>query len=101
MYEMIDMHSKYDNMHNNGIFYALICINNHIIKCINYMLSTINFPFHMVLEKFSFMKKTTLESLMFAPHDMSSILPPLCALCTIFPLSCNCRDIIFDKFIEF
>ena len=22
MYEMIDMHSKYDNMHKNGMFYA-------------------------------------------------------------------------------
>ena len=46
MYEMVDMHSKYDNMHKNGIFYAKICINNHIIICINYMLSpryTLNF----------------------------------------------------------
>ena len=30
---MIDMHSKYDNMYKNGMFYALICINNHIIAC--------------------------------------------------------------------
>ena len=30
---MIDMHSKYDNMHNNGMFYALIYINNYIIAC--------------------------------------------------------------------
>ena len=36
---MIDMHSKYDNMHKNGMFYALICINNHIIACVNFMLS--------------------------------------------------------------
>ena len=36
---MIDMHSKYDNMHTNGMFYALICINNHIIACVNCMLS--------------------------------------------------------------
>ena len=36
---MIDMHSKYDNMHKNGMFCALICINNLIIACINYMLS--------------------------------------------------------------
>ena len=35
MYEMIDMHSKYDNMHKNGMFCANICINNHIIICIN------------------------------------------------------------------
>ena len=30
---MIDMHSKYDNMHTNGMFNALICINNHVIAC--------------------------------------------------------------------
>ena len=30
---MVDMHSKYDNMDTNGMFYALICINNHIIIC--------------------------------------------------------------------
>ena len=28
---MIDMNSKHDNMHKNEMFYALICINNHII----------------------------------------------------------------------
>ena len=38
---MIDMRSKYDNMHKNGIFYALICINNHIVACVNYVLSII------------------------------------------------------------
>ena len=27
---MIKMHLKYDNMHTNGMFYALICINNHV-----------------------------------------------------------------------
>ena len=36
---MIDMHSKYDNMHTNEMFYALICINNHIIECVNCILS--------------------------------------------------------------
>ena len=35
---MIDIHLKHDNMHKNGMFYALIYINN-IISCINYMLS--------------------------------------------------------------
>ena len=29
---MIDMHSKYDNIHKNGMFYTLICINNHVIR---------------------------------------------------------------------
>ena len=33
------MHSKYDNMYKNVMFYALICIYNHIIVCINCMLS--------------------------------------------------------------
>ena len=37
---MIDMHLKFDNMHKNRIFYALIFINNHIISCIDFMLST-------------------------------------------------------------
>ena len=36
---MIDIYSKYDNMHENRIFYALICFNNHIISCIICMLS--------------------------------------------------------------
>ena len=39
MHEIIDMHSKYDNMHKNEMFYALVCINNYIISCINCMLS--------------------------------------------------------------
>ena len=33
LYEMIEMHSKYDNMDKNGMFYALICINNHVFAC--------------------------------------------------------------------
>ena len=36
---MIDMHSKYDNMHLNGIFNGLICKNNHLNSCINCMSS--------------------------------------------------------------
>ena len=36
---MIDMYSKYDNIHENGIFSALLCINNHITTCRNFMLS--------------------------------------------------------------
>ena len=35
---MIDIHSKYDNMHKNGIFYALIYFNDHVKSCINFML---------------------------------------------------------------
>ena len=31
------MHSKYDNMHMNGMFYALICINNYIITSLSCM----------------------------------------------------------------
>ena len=33
------MHSKYDNMHKNGMFYALLCINNYVITSMNCMLS--------------------------------------------------------------
>ena len=36
---MIGIHSKHDNMNKNGIFYALIYINNNINTCIDYMLS--------------------------------------------------------------
>ena len=36
---MIEMHSKYDNMHINVMFYALICINNHVLSCLDCMLS--------------------------------------------------------------
>ena len=43
---MIEMHSKYDNMHKNGMFYALICINNHIIVCINCVLSSTHLLLH-------------------------------------------------------
>ena len=40
---MIDMHSKYNNMHTSGIFNTLICINNHVNSCINYMLSVVRY----------------------------------------------------------
>ena len=36
---MIDIYSKHDSMHKNGIFYVLIYINNRIILCVNYTLS--------------------------------------------------------------
>ena len=37
---MIELHSKYDNMNTNGMFYALICINNYVFACQDCMLST-------------------------------------------------------------
>ena len=36
---MIEMHSKYDNMHINVMFYALNCMNNHVLSCQDCMLS--------------------------------------------------------------
>ena len=42
LHKMIDMHSKYDNMHTNRIFNVLNCINNYVNSCINCMLSTIH-----------------------------------------------------------
>ena len=36
---MIEMYLKYDNMHTNKIFNALIFINNHVNSCKNCMLS--------------------------------------------------------------
>ena len=38
-HKMIDIHSKHNNMHKNGMFNALISLNNHIITCIDCMLS--------------------------------------------------------------
>ena len=39
LHRMIDMHLKFDKMHINGMFYALIFIINHLITSINCMLS--------------------------------------------------------------
>ena len=39
LYKMIEILLKYDNMHIIGVINALNCINNHIITCINSMLS--------------------------------------------------------------
>ena len=39
MHRMIKMHSKYDNMHINVMFYALNCMNNHVLSCLDCMLS--------------------------------------------------------------
>ena len=38
---MIEILLKYDNMHIIGVINALNCINNHIITCINSMLSAL------------------------------------------------------------
>ena len=46
---MIDMNAKYDNMHKNEIVYVLICINNHIITSINFILSTTQSPLETFL----------------------------------------------------
>ena len=35
---MIDMHSKYDAMHKNRVFNALIWMNNHTIACYHFSL---------------------------------------------------------------
>ena len=40
LHKMINMQLKYDNMHTNGIFNALILINNLVNLCMNCMLST-------------------------------------------------------------
>ena len=40
LHEMIDIYSKYYNMHTIEIFYVLIYIKNHVNSCINCMLST-------------------------------------------------------------
>ena len=42
LYKIIEMQSKYDNMHKNIIFNALNYINNHNNSCTNCMISLIN-----------------------------------------------------------
>ena len=39
LHKMIEIYLKYDNMHIFVVINALICINNHVITCINSMLS--------------------------------------------------------------
>ena len=41
LHKMIEIHSKYDNMHTNTKFHVLNCINNHVNSCINGMLSMV------------------------------------------------------------
>ena len=38
---MMNIHSKYDNKYKNGMFYAFICISDHVIISIICMLSVI------------------------------------------------------------
>ena len=40
---MIEIYLKYDNMHIFGMINAFNCINNHVISCINSMLSVHHF----------------------------------------------------------
>ena len=49
LHKMIDMHLKYDNMHTNGTFNVLNCMNNHVDSCINCMLSTSTSGIHVFL----------------------------------------------------
>ena len=39
LHKMIEIYLKYDNMHIFAVINALICINKHVITCINSMLS--------------------------------------------------------------
>ena len=39
---MIEIYLKYNNMHTFGMINSFICINNHVISCINSMLSIEN-----------------------------------------------------------
>ena len=48
LHKMIEIHSKYDNMHTKRIFNALNCVNNHVNSCTNCMLST-RLPFYRIL----------------------------------------------------
>ena len=41
MHRMMNLDSKYDNMHKIGMIYVLKCTNNHVISSISCMLSTV------------------------------------------------------------
>ena len=43
LHKMIDIYLKFDNMHTNKIFNALICINTRVNSCTNCMLSHPNY----------------------------------------------------------
>ena len=47
---MTDIYSKYDNMHKNGMFYALDYINNHVllVKIVCYFWHETKSPRHLV-----------------------------------------------------
>ena len=40
---MINIYSMYDNMHRIEMFYALICINNHVILSVSYLLFVVKY----------------------------------------------------------
>ena len=44
LHKMIEICLKDDNMHEFMMINALICINNHVITCINSMLSVVDSP---------------------------------------------------------
>ena len=43
---MMNMHSKYDNIHRDGMNYTLKCTINHVISSINCMLLVLPNPIH-------------------------------------------------------
>ena len=45
---MIDMYSKYDSVHRNKFFYAIICINKYVITSISCMLSWRKFKYFSI-----------------------------------------------------
>ena len=41
LHRIMNMHSKYDNMHKNEIIYVVKCTNNHVISSVSNILSII------------------------------------------------------------
>ena len=93
MHEMKYMHSKYDNVHKYIMFYVLICINNHIIICINCMLSGSDDGYYVSY------KSITLLSILFVYIEIKFI---HCHFCVMFAMKslniCN-ESINYDKII--
>ena len=68
----MNMHSKYDNMHRNGMFYVLIFIDNHVIKSISCVLSSFSLTYddlHLPIALYKCMYAHTLHPISLAVNN--------------------------------
>ena len=91
------MHSKYDNMHVNRIFYALTWTNNHIITSIGFMISLLSLLFSFLAHAVE--RQTTPLPDINLPSSLLSR-PPLATflLSTLLSLSSPSLMRVMEKF---